>query len=76
MITFKQVFGPIKRKDGTLSVRIRITYDRKVGYLKTPYSVKPELLNNVKPLKKLDEQRELHKVQVQLLLYYNNCIFT
>jgi integrase len=45
MITFKSVFGPHKRKDGKLAVRIRITYNRKIGYFTTPYSVTTDLLN-------------------------------
>lgn len=45
MITFKAVFGPRKRSDGKMSVRIRITHNRKVGYFTTPYSINPSALN-------------------------------
>lgn len=59
MITFKPVFGPRKRKDGTYAVRIRITNNRKIGYFPTPYGVTPESLNKKGELLVNDTNKDL-----------------
>jgi len=69
MITFKTVFGPHKRSDGTLSIRIRITHNRKIGYLSTPYTIFPDALNKKGELLNNLENKEL-KAALELRIKY------
>jgi len=76
MVTFKNTFGPRRRSDGTYPVRIRITHQRKVGYISTPYSVKSSALNkNGELLNNEKNNQLLHELNKRIEDYINRLPF-
>lgn len=64
MATFKALFLPTHKKDdGTYNVKIRLTHNRKVKYIKTPYYVSSKDI-----VKKKKDGKEEYKIKNQAII--------